>query len=244
MDVKGIILAGGKGTRLQPATLAMNKHMIPILNRPMIEYPLETLTKVFGMKEICIVSGGDHIGSFADFLGDGSRYGTNITYKVQKDPGGIAHALALTEDFMGSDRSIVILGDNIFDNKELEHDVDGFFPEDKACVFFKEVGMVEAARFGVPRFESPTMVALSEIVEKPKLPPTPYAVTGLYSFPPDVFAKIKALTPSERGELEISDLNNLYINDNRMMHRFISAFWSDAGTPESLARTTEWAAKQ
>lgn len=241
MNTKGIILAGGKGTRLHPATLAMNKHMIPILNKPMILYPLETLTKAFGIKDVMIISGGNHIGSFADLLGDGSEHGASLTYRVQREAGGIAQALLLAEDFVAGSRCVVVLGDNIFDNTAVFDDAAGIRPENNACIFTKDVGYAEASRFGVVRFDEESKVRISAIVEKPEIPPSPYAVTGLYSYPPDVFEKVRTLSFSSRGELEITDLNNLYVGEGRMTNNSVSGFWSDAGTPESLARTTAWA---
>ncbi|MBI3442680.1 MAG: NTP transferase domain-containing protein [Candidatus Sungbacteria bacterium] len=237
MELKGIILAGGKGTRLMPATLVMNKHLIPVLNKPMILYPLETLTKVFGIKEIMLISSGEHIGQFANFLGDGSAYGCSLTYRVQKDAGGIAQALGLARNFADTSRSIVILGDNIFDNGQLAKDAGDFSPKDDACVFLKEVE--DAHQFGVPTFSSD--MAIDLITEKPAHPSCNVAVVGLYSFPPDVFEIIKTLKPSQRGELEITEVNNSYAKRGKLTHKILTGFWSDAGTQESLARTTKWA---
>lgn len=230
--MKGILLAGGKGTRLLPATKLFNKHMIPILNRPMIIYPIETL-KSLGITEITIVTGGNHIGGIADFLEDGSDYGVSINYVVQKEAGGIAQALGLVEKFVGDDHLAVILGDNIFDNdslKKAEQHTEG-----RARVYVKSVKDPE--RFGVLFSED----GKYRIEEKPKNPTSTLAVTGLYIYPPDVFEVIKTLKPSARGELEISDVNNHYINKNSLEVSFVDGFWSDAGTPESLMEVTNWA---
>lgn len=232
---KGVILAGGRGTRLLPATRVMNKHMVPILNNPMIVYPIETLKKL-GITDILIVSGGDHIGDFAEFLGDGSEYGVTLTYKVQKDAGGIAQALGEAKDFFGSSTVVAILGDNIFDERVTE----GMRISEKmmepiipwfAYNFVKEVD--NASRFGV--------YMDGKIIEKPKNVKRGMAVTGLYIYPHTVFDVIKNLKPSARGELEITDVNNYYIEQGKFKAIPIPGFWSDAGTPESLAAVTKWA---
>lgn len=222
--MKGIILAGGQGTRLRPATYAMNKHMVPILNKPMILYPLETL-KSLGITDILIVSGGNHIGAFADFLGDGSEYGVSLTYRVQKEAGGIAQALLLAEGFIDGP-FVVILGDNVFENEGLKLGKD-------ATLFVKSVD--DPTRFGV--YDPETHL----IEEKPVFPPTNLAVTGLYHYPPEVLLYAKTLEPSERGELEITDVNNWCLSYFDVDVVPVPGFWSDAGTPESLARTTAWA---
>lgn len=232
--MKGVILAGGKGTRLQPATFAMNKHMVPIVNRPMILYPLETL-KSLGITDILIVSGGNHIGAFAEFLGDGSEYGVSLTYRVQKEAGGIAQALKLAEDFVGDQKVAVILGDNIFDfDGKYVAEVAGTVTPDQAHIFLKEVD--DAFRFGVVIEKDDGY----EIVEKPAGMGKGNAVTGLYIYPPDVFEVIDNLVPSGRGELEISDVNQFYLKDKRLIATQLAGFWSDAGTPESLVRTINW----
>lgn len=232
--MKGVILAGGKGTRLQPATLAMNKHMVPIVNRPMILYPLETLKKL-GIKDILIVSGGNHIGAFAEFLGDGAEYGVSLTYRVQREAGGIAQALGLAEDFVGDDKVAVILGDNIFefDGKYVRDILSGDH-EDQAHIFVKRVE--DAYRFGV-LIENDGKY---NIVEKPAGMRDGMAITGLYVYPSDVFSVVRDLKPSDRGELEISDVNAYYMNDKRLIATELSGFWSDAGTPDSLVRTINW----
>jgi len=224
--MKGILLCGGKGTRLRPATYAMNKHLVPILNKPMVLYPLETL-KTLGITDILLVSGGDHIGGFAEFLGDGSEYGVNLTYRVQKEAGGIAQALGLAKDFANGEQIAVILGDNVFDNEQLSPN----FEKDLAYIFLKHVD--NASRFGV--------YMDGKIIEKPKVVSPGLAVTGLYVYPPSVFDIIPTLEPSGRGELEVTDINNAYLVTDKCSVREIKGFWSDAGTPESLAGVTEWA---
>lgn len=234
--MKGVILAGGKGTRLLPATRVINKNMIPIINHPMILYPLEILAKSFGIEDILIVSGGGHVGAFAEFLGDGSQYGVQLTYRVQKEAGGIAQALGLAEAFVGSDHVAVILGDNIFETASLTPLCASIVADSNAHLFLKEVP--DAHRFGVATL---TGNRITRIVEKPKEPESSYAVTGLYVFPPDVFSYINTLTPSERGELEITDVNNRYVAAGACVAHVLSGFWSDAGTPQSFARTVAWA---
>ncbi|OGG72686.1 spore coat protein [Candidatus Kaiserbacteria bacterium RIFCSPLOWO2_01_FULL_53_17] len=235
--MKGLILAGGKGTRLQPVTYVVNKHMVPILNRPMILYPLETL-KHLGATDIMIVSGGGHIGGIAEFLGDGSEYGVSLTYRVQKSAGGIAQALGLARDFVDGDSVAVVLGDNIFENAKLPK-LSKRAGTDTAFLYFAHTK--DPGRFGVPVFKSSGAVA--KIEEKPKKPKSHYAVTGLYIYPPNVFNIVSTLKPSARGELEITDVNNWYIKKGRCGHALFKGFWSDAGTRESLKQVIDWAYK-
>ena len=232
--MKGIILAGGKGTRMLPATKVVNKHMIPILNRPMIMYPLETL-KSLGVKDIMIVTGGGHIGGIADFLGDGSDYGVQLTYRIQKDAGGIGQALGLAKAFVGNDSVAVILGDNIFENEELK--ITKGAGEKGAMFFFSH--QEDNSRFGVPVFRRDKTIKTIE--EKPKTPQSKYAVTGLYIYPPNVFDIIPKLKPSRRGEIEITDVNNWYIKKKQYAYALLQDFWSDAGTPTSLKEVIDWA---
>lgn len=228
---KGIILAGGKGTRLQPLTLVTNKHLIALYDKPMILYPMETLKKG-GIRDILIVSGREHAGHFLEFLGSGKDYGVNLTYRVQDKAGGIAQALALAEDFANNSPVTVILSDNIFEDNFARH-IKTF--RNGAKIFLKKVP--DPYRFGVPVLEGKSV---KKIIEKPAEPPTPYAVTGLYQYDSKVFRIIKKLKPSARGELEITDVNNAYIRLSQMKAEFVRGFWSDAGTFESLARTTWW----
>lgn len=234
--MKGVILAGGKGTRLRPATYAMNKHMVPVLNKPMILYPLETL-KALGCTDILIVSGGEHIGGFADFFGDGSEYGVELTYRVQKEAGGIAQALALAKDFANGDRIAVILGDNVFDNAQFDVTPEPLEPW-HAHLFVKAVS--DPQRFGVLSTD-PENEGKYIIQEKPKQPLSDKAVTGLYIYPGDVFEVVPTLVPSARGELEITDVNNHYVKKGDCTVTNLDGFWSDAGTPKSLAEVTKWA---
>lgn len=228
--MKAVILAGGRGTRMLPATEVMNKHLIPVLNKPMIMFPIETL-KSFAVKDILLISGIDHMGSLMEFLGDGSRFGVNLTYKIQTEAGGIAQALALAEDFVSGESFLAILGDNIFETPIKTHFADN------AKIFLKKVG--DPQRFGVARVD--TRGRVLSIEEKPEKPASDLAVTGLYYYPADVFKVIEGLKPSGRGELEITDVNNYYVNTRRMDSEVIEGFWSDAGTPESMFRTINWA---
>ena len=221
--MKGIILAGGKGTRLRPLTLLTNKHLLPVGNKQMILYPLQTL-KDMGIKDIMIVTGGEHIGQFAELLGDGSEHGVNLTYRVQKEAGGIAQALLLAEDFV-EDRCCVILGDNIFEKVEA--------PKTKYGLVVTEVDDPE--RFGVFQF--------GRIVEKPDKPQSKQAVTGVYFYGKEVFEYIKTLKPSARGELEITDVNNWCLDNHDTYIEFYNGFWSDAGTFESLHKCNLWVNK-
>lgn len=234
--MKGVILSGGTGTRLKPLTSIVNKHLIGVYNKPMILYPLETL-KSLGIYDILIISGGEHIGWFTEFLGDGSDFGVELTYKVQKNAGGIAHALGLAKDFVGNDKCAVILGDNIFDNRKIK--LPRNLATHSACVFVKK-DVDNMNRFGV-LFESKKE---KWIIEKPNDTKNALgAITGLYIYPPDVFKIVKTLKPSKRGELEITDVNNHYLKNNKLECMDHKGFWSDAGTFESLFKASEWVRK-
>ncbi len=233
--MKGIILAGGTGSRLRPLTQITNKHLIPVYDRPMISYPLQTLIKG-GITEILIVSGREHAGHFIEFLGSGKDHGVKLTYRVQDEAGGIAQALLLAEDFADRRPVTVILGDNIFEDN-FKRAVSSF--RKGARVFLKKVP--DPQRFGVPELKGRT---ITKIIEKPDKPPTQYAVTGLYQYDAEVFRIIRKLKPSARGELEITDVNNAYVRRGKLQAEFVRGFWSDAGTFDSLARTTQWAIKR
>lgn len=217
--MRGVILAGGNGTRLRPLTLITNKHLLPVYNKPMILYPLETL-KSLGIKEILIVSGGEYIGKFTEFLGDGTDFGVSLTYRVQKGAGGIAQALSLAEDFVG-EHFAVILGDNIFDTPVK--------PPQSCGMVIKEVS--DPQRFGV-YYEG-------KIIEKPKEPQSNKIVTGLYFYTKEIFSFIKNLKPSARGELEITDVNNWCLQNLPTEIIEYDGYWSDAGTFESLFTSSE-----
>lgn len=232
--MKGIILAGGTGSRLYPLTKITNKHLLPVYDKPMIYYPLQTLIGA-GLDEIMIVSGRGHAGHFLELLGSGAEFGVHLTYEIQEEAGGIAQALDLAEDFADDDDVAVILGDNIFQDGVREA-VQSF--ESGAHVFLKEV--LDANRFGVAEIAGDSIVSIEE---KPAKPKSNYAVTGLYLYDNDVFEIISTLKPSGRGELEITDVNNEYIRQSAMSYSVLEGFWSDAGTFESLLRAGQMVAE-
>jgi len=234
--MKGAILAGGLGSRLYPLTYATNKHLLPVYDRPMVFYPIQTLVRA-GITEVIIVTGGPHAGHFLRVLKNGRELGmTHLEYAFQEDSGGIAAALQLCEDFADGGPLVVILGDNTTDADIGEH-VQSF--ERGAHVFLKRVPDPE--RFGVPVLNGNRIVAIEE---KPTQPKSQYAVTGLYIYDSQVFDFIHELKPSNRGELEITDVNNHYISTGELRWSELKGFWSDAGTFESLYRTnTYWASK-
>jgi glucose-1-phosphate thymidylyltransferase len=225
--MKGIILAGGTGSRLYPLTKVTNKHLLPVYDKPMIFYPIQTLIDA-GIKEILIVSGRGHAGHFLELLGSGTDIGVKFTYEIQEEAGGIAQALGLAESFADEDDVTVILGDNIFQDN-IKKDVSNF--KGGARVFLKEVP--DAHRFGVAELKGDRVVGIQE---KPREPKSNFAVAGLYIYSNNVFKVVKNLKPSTRGELEITDVNNYFVNNRTMEYRILDGFWSDAGTFESLLR--------
>jgi glucose-1-phosphate thymidylyltransferase len=235
--MKGVILAGGNGTRLKPLTDVTNKHLLPIYNKPMVFYPIDTL-KSMGINDIILVTGKEFSGDFADLLGNGKKFGIEFTYKVQEEALGIAHALGTVKNTIGKDPITVILGDNIFmlgkaEIEELKKRISEFSKNPSgAMIFLKEVNDPE--RFGVPEFDGNNNVI--KIEEKPKEPKSKYAVTGLYIYDNTLFDKISKLKPSKRGEFELTDVNNLYIGEGRLKSHIIKGEWTDAGTFESLYR--------
>lgn len=227
-------MAGGLGERLKPLTAITNKHLLPVYDKPMILYPMETL-KNSGLDEIMIVCGKGHAGHFMNFLGSGKNHGVKLSYALQdKDNGGIPDALNYAEDFADKGSIAVILGDNIFED-DFSVTIKNF--TDGAMAFFKEVNDPE--RFGVPVFDE-TGKKVIRIEEKPKEAKSNYAQTGFYIFDNRVFDIIRRLKPSERGELEIADVVNDYLAKGELHFDFIKGFWSDVGTHESLMRTAIW----
>ncbi|MFU8811862.1 MAG: sugar phosphate nucleotidyltransferase [Balneolaceae bacterium] len=223
--MKGIILAGGTGSRLYPLTKVTNKHLLPVGHKPMIYYPIEKLTEA-GIEEILIVTGTEHMGDVVNLLGSGTEFGCRFTYKVQDEAGGIAQALGLAENFVGGDTMTVVLGDNIFDaslKPALEN-----YPKEGAQILIKQV--TDPGRYGVAELDGDRIVGIEE---KPDNPKSEYAVTGIYMFDATVFDLIKTLEPSARGELEITDVNNHYIRQGKMRWSVLEGWWTDAGTPES-----------
>lgn len=223
--MKGIVLAGGTGSRLYPLTKVTNKHLLPIGNKPMIYYPIERLIGA-GIQEILIVTGTEHMGDVVNLLGSGKDFNCRFTYKVQDEAGGIAQALGLAENFTGSDPMTVILGDNIFES-ELKEAVDNY-PGRGAQILIKEVEDPE--RFGVAEIDDDKIVGIEE---KPQKAKSPFAVTGIYMYDSSVYDAIKNLKPSGRGELEITEVNNHYIRQGAMNYSVLDGWWTDAGTPES-----------
>lgn len=229
--MKGVILAGGLGTRLDPLTRVTNKHLLPIFNKPMIFYPIEILVEA-GITDIMVVTGGNSAGDFLTLLGNGADFGLkHINYTYQQGHGGIADALSLAEHFTDGDRIAVILGDNIIEGS-IRAFADNFRRQKRgARIILKEVPDPE--RFGVPVLEHGRIV---RVEEKPANPASPYAVIGIYFFDARVFDIIRTLAPSSRGELEISDVNNAYIAEGTMEHEYLDGWWTDAGTFQSLIR--------
>jgi glucose-1-phosphate thymidylyltransferase len=238
--VKGIILAGGLGSRLYPLTHATNKHLLPIFDQPMVYYPIQTLVNA-GIDDILIVTGGPHAGHFVPVLRDGKKFGIrHLEYTYQEAEGGIAEALSLADEFADGEPVCVILGDNTTD-ADIRPAVEAF--REGAMLFLKEVP--DPNRFGCPVFDPDDRSKILRIEEKPKTPQSNFAVTGLYIYDATVFDYINKLEPSDRGELEITDVNNFYLNDNRLQWAELEGFWSDAGTFQSLYRTTRyWAEKK
>jgi len=228
--MKGIVLAGGTGSRLYPLTEVTNKHLLPVGKYPMIFYPIYRL-KQAGISEILIVTGREHMGDVIELLGSGKDFGLDFTFKVQDQAGGIAEALGLAKNFVNGDRCVVILGDNIFED-DISSYIRSFEIQDKgAKILLKEVD--DPTRFGVPELKDGKIVSIEE---KPKQPKSIYAVTGIYMYDPEVFDIVKTLKPSGRGELEITDVNNAYIKKNALTYDILKGWWTDAGTPESLLR--------
>ncbi len=228
--MKGIILAGGLGSRLYPLTKITNKHLLPVYDKPMIHYPIRTLIEA-GIEEIMLVTGGNFAGDFLQLLGNGKEFGLHeIHYAYQQGEGGIADALKLAEHFVGGERCVVILGDNILE-KSIRRSVEAFAKQKKgARILLKEVP--DPQRFGVPRFDAQGRIVAIE--EKPADPASRYAVTGIYMFDAQVWEILPTLKPSARQELEITDVNNAYIQRGQLEHDVLEGWWTDAGTFESL----------
>ncbi|MDX2114097.1 MAG: sugar phosphate nucleotidyltransferase [Planctomycetota bacterium] len=240
--MKGVILAGGLGSRLRPLTLVTNKHLLPVYDRPMIHYPIECLLNA-GIRDVLIVTGGDHAGDFLRLLRNGKHLGLrHLEFAYQEGEGGIADALRLAEDFADGEKICVILGDNIIE-QNISHAAGEFFTQRSgAKLLLKRVS--DPQRFGVARFEGePGQGKIVEIIEKPANPPSDYAVTGIYFYDGDVFDMCNSLTPSARGELEITDVNNFYLKRGDLTYDLLDGWWTDAGTIESLYRATRLVAE-
>lgn len=243
--MKGVILAGGFGTRLLPMTRVTNKHLLPVYDRPMVYFPLESLVTA-GIKEVLLVTGGNAAGDFVELLGNGEEFGLKkLSYAFQKGAGGIAEALGLAEDFADGQPIAVVLGDNIFQNDIAEMAAAYRAQLESngnrgARIALKEVK--DPQRFGVPRFEGGSRTPggrIVEIIEKPKDPPSHFAVVGLYMYDASVFEIIGGLKPSARNELEITDVNNAYLKRGELEYTALDGWWSDAGTVESLHHASQ-----
>ena len=230
--MKGVILAGGLGTRLSPMTRVTNKHLLPVYDRPMICYPIQQLVTC-GIEDILVVTGGGSSGDFLELLGNGEEFGLkHLNYAYQDGEGGIAQALGLAKDFSAGEPLMVLLGDNLFQDS-LKEAIGHYSQGEGAMIFLKEVDGPE--RFGVAILEDDRVV---RVIEKPNPAPSSLAVTGCYFFDFRVFEIIEGLQPSSRGELEITDVNNKYIEWGEMRHQVLDGWWADAGTVESLARAS------
>lgn len=238
MALKGVVLAGGLGSRLNPCTLVTNKHLLPVYDKPMVYYPINTLIQA-GIEDILIVTGGHFAGDFLKLLKNGDGFGLkHLDYTYQDGEGGIAAALSLAEYFVGDDSMCVVLGDNIIEGNIKKAAADFLKQKEGAKVLLKEVD--DASRFGVVEFENDK---IKGIVEKPKNPPSNMAVTGIYFYDNSVFDFIKTLEPSERGELEITDVNNMYLKKGQLSYDVLEGWWTDAGTFESLRRASNLVAE-
>jgi glucose-1-phosphate thymidylyltransferase len=236
--MKGVVLAGGTGSRLFPLTKITNKHLLPIYDKPMIYYPIQMLVDA-GIRDILIVTGGRNAGDFLRLLGNGKEFGPlHLNYAYQEGEGGIAEALALAEHFADGDRICVALGDNIIEGS-IGDAVNAFSRQPAgARILLKQVP--DAGRFGVAEIRGDRIAGIEE---KPKRPKSDYAVTGIYLYDATVFDKVRELVPSERGELEITDVNNAYIREGTMSFSFLEGWWTDAGTFDSLLRAGNLVAK-
>jgi len=234
--MKGIVLAGGKATRLRPLTKITSKQLLPVYNKPMIYYPIETLIKA-GIKDILIIIAPDYSGHFLNLLGSGRDFGVDFSYEIQEEPKGLADAFKIGENFIGTDNVTMILGDNFFED-DFSESIKSF--KSGAMVFAKKVADPE--RFGVVEFDK-HMKAVS-IEEKPTKPKSNFAVVGLYTYDNRVIEFAKHLEPSPRGEIEITDLNRIYLEKNELNVNIIEGVWEDAGTFESLLRVSNFMASR
>ena len=236
--MKGVVLAGGTGSRLNPLTRVTNKHLLPVYDKPMVNYPIQTLVNA-GIHEILLVTGGKNAGDFLRLLGNGRDFGLkHLNYTYQEGEGGIAEALGLAEHFADDGSICVVLGDNIIEN-DICQAVENFKKQkDGAKILLKEVE--DADRFGVAEIRGDRVVGIEE---KPKKPKSNYAVVGIYLYDSTVFQKIRRLKPSGRGELEITDVNNFYIGEGTLTYEILDGWWTDAGTFESLLRANNLVAE-
>jgi len=238
MDLKGLVLAGGTGSRLMPLTKVTNKHLLPIGQKPMIYYPIEKLTSI-SIEQILIVTGVEHMGDVVGLLGSGRNFGCQFTYRVQDKAGGIAEALGLAENFAQGKPLAVILGDNIFEDSLKKYAGNFIAQKTGARLLLKKVQYPQ--RFGVAEISGDKVISIEE---KPEEPKSNYAVTGIYFYDAAVFDIIRTLKPSARGELEITDVNNTYIAKGQLAYDILEGWWTDAGTFDSLKKANELVIKK
>lgn len=235
--MKGVILAGGTGARLKPFTRILNKHLLPVGPYPMVYWPIIRLRDA-GIKDILIITNKNHLSPFIELLGQGEELNVKLDYKIQKkEGGGIADALMSAKSFIGQEKFVVLLGDNVFEDSITPY-IKEFQKQDKgARVLLKEVE--DPTRYGVPQLDT-TNKKITSIIEKPSNPPSSYCVTGIYMYDQEVFQYIETILPSNRNELEITDVNNLYIKNNQLEYDILQGFWIDAGTHESLYKAIQF----
>lgn len=239
--MKGVILAGGKATRLRPLTWVTNKHLLPVYNKPMIFYALEAMKKA-GIRDVLISSSPDHCGHFINLLRSGKDFGLKLSYAIQEEAGGIAEAIALAEDFADEEKILVILGDNIFIHN-LSKAVKDFEKQDRGAKVFAKKMPTDSKQYGVIETDSKGKVV--SIEEKPEHPKSDLAQTGIYMYDKQVFDFIKKLSPSKRGELEVTDLNNFYLKQGTVTCEILDGWWIDAGTSfEELLRANNLVARE
>ena len=237
-NIKGVILCGGLGKRLEPLTRITNKHLLPVYNKPMVYYPIQTLVDA-GIKDIMIVTGGNNAGDFLRLIGNGQEFGLrHINYTYQRGEGGIAEALSLTEHFVDRSKVVVILGDNLIGGS-IKRYVDKFKLQDQgARVLVKKVNDPE--RFGVAQIKNGKIISIEE---KPKTPKSNFVITGIYMYDEKVFDIVRTLKPSGRGEMEITDVNNAYLKAKQLYYDILGGWWTDCGLPETLYRAATLARK-
>ena len=238
--MKGVILAGGNATRQRPLTWVTNKHLLPIYNKPMIFYPLEAMARA-GLKDVLIITGPNHSGSFINLLKSGKDFNLRLSYEIQEEAGGIAQAVNLACDFADKDKVLVILGDNIF-NQSLKRDVEEFEKFEKGAVVYGKHMATQSKQYGVIEVKNGKVVSIEE---KPQKPKSDIGQTGIYMYDNRVFDFIKKQKPSTRGELEVTDLNNKYVTEGTMICKILSGWWVDAGTSfDELLRANVLVAKE
>ncbi len=222
--MKGVVLAGGKATRLRPLTKVTNKHLLPIYDQPLIYYPLQAMARA-GVREVLVITNPEHAGHFIQLMGSGTEFGLKLAYELQEEPGGLAQAVGLAESFVGRDQMLVLLGDNIFDH-DLRPSVERFAAEERGAVIFG-VEAEHPEQYGVIELDGERVVGIEE---KPSAPKSHLIQAGIYMYDEHVWTHLKRLTPSGRGELEITDLNNIYVREGTMRCETLRGYWIDAGT--------------